>query len=409
MTNFISMSQKEPKKYEIVEQVRAKRLKQTDAARLTEVTDRTIRRWIGQVKKQGAAGLIHGSRGRASRRRVPEPERRRIAALIRSRYPDFGPTLAAEKIAEEFGIHHDPKTIRALMIAERLWTPAHDRRGAPRPVHRMWRERRSHPGELIQFDGSYHDWFEGRTGANETCLLAGIDDATGKIRHLSFALHEGVLPVMGFWTDYAGLNGLPHAIYLDRFSTYKMTQRVATENHDLKTQLERAMKTLGVELIFALSPQAKGRVERLFKTLQDRLVKELRLQQISNVHDANRFLAQKFVPAFNRRYGVAPRDPADVHRKLSVRELRDLPETLCRMETRSTQNDFTISFKGQWYQILPTPRLVIGPRDPVMIREYPDGSHSFSIRNRRIEIKSIPKRQPITHSLRMAVPLMVPA
>lgn len=409
MNNFISMSERELKKYEIVEQVRTKRLTQLEAARFFGVTDRTVRRWIGRVAHRGALGLMHRSRGRASQRRVPQMERDRLITILRSRYPDFGPTFAAEKLSEEHGIRHDAKTIRALMITEGLWTPAKDRRGAPGPVHRSWRERRSRRGALVQFDGSYHDWFEGRGGITEACLLAGIDDATGHLLHLSFVPHEGVLPVMGFWTEYAGMNGLPREIYLDRFSTYKMTQRVAVSNPDLKTQLQRAMETLGVTLIFALSPQAKGRVERLFKTLQDRLVKELRLRRISSVADANRFMRNRFVPSFNRRYGVSPRDAGDAHQRLSKKELTDLPETLCRMEVRSVQNDFTVSFQGQWYQILPTPRLVVGARDQVTVREYPDGSRSFSIRNRRLAIKPIPKRLPVRPSFSLPIPLLVPA
>lgn len=409
MHKLISMSPHELKKYEIVQQVRMKKLSQVDAARLTGVTDHTIRRWLRRVARRGAAGLIHGNRGVPSPRRISASERQRITTLIRSRYGDFAPTFAAEKLRELHGITRDPKTIRSLMIADGLWTPARDRRTAPKSVHRQWRERRAHPGELIQFDGSYHDWFEGRTGVQETCLLAAIDDATGELRHLSFAPHEGVLPVMGFWTAYARLHGLPREIYLDRFSTYKMTQRTAQENPDLKTQLQRAMATLGVHLVFALSPQAKGRVERLFKTLQDRLVKELRLRRISTVHEANRFLRDTFLPAFNRKYGIAPRKAADVHRRLSARELTELPETFCRLEMRSVQNDFTVSFQGQWYQILPTPRLAIGRRDEVAVREYPDGSRSFSIRGRRLQVKPIPKRLPAASTVRPLIPLLIPS
>ena len=214
---------------------------------------------------------------------------------------------------------------------------------------------------------------------------------------------------MGFWGHYAARHGLPQAVYLDRFSTYKMTQRAARENHDCKTQLQRAFATLGIEPIFALSPEAKGRVERLFKTLQDRLVKELRLRNLATAEAANRFLADRFLPAFNTKFRVVPRAAADYHRTLSERERRELPDTLCRMEQRSVMNDFTVSFKNQWYQILPTRGLAIRPKDAVLVREYPDGLISFSIRNKRAAASPIPKRQPLRMSANVLVRTLVPA
>jgi transposase len=266
MNTLIPMSPKEVKKLEIVRDVRAGRLSQREAAALLGVTDRAVRLWQRTYETAGARGLAHGNRGKVSPRKMPDKERSRIVKLLRTQFPDFGPTLAAEKLAEHYAIRRDAKTVRRIMVAEALWVPRRLRRGGAVPVHRHWRERRAHRGELVQFDGSYHHWFEGRGGLGEVCLLAAVDDATGELLRLAFAQHEGVLPVMGFWAAYAGTHGLPRAIYLDRFSTYKMNAHVATTNHDLKTQLQRAMDTLGVELIFALSPQAKGRVERLFKT-----------------------------------------------------------------------------------------------------------------------------------------------
>lgn len=409
MKPFIPMSAKELRSFEVIQQVVGNRLKQVEAAALLDVSDRTIRRWIKAVRAKGATGLIHGNRGKASPRRVPRKERNRIVSLVATRYPDFTPTFAAEKLAELHGVVRDPKTIRSLMIDEGLWAPRAKRNGAIRPVHREWRERRAHRGELVQFDGSYHDWFEGRGGIHEACLLAAIDDATGTILHLAFAPHEGTLPVMAFWTEYAGRNGLPKAVYLDRFSTYKMTQQTAVLNPDLKTQLERAMKTLGVDLIFALSPQAKGRVERLFKTLQDRLVKELRLRAISDVRRANQFLEQTFISSFNKKYRVEPREPADFHRQISMREFKELPEVLCRLETRRVMNDFTVSVKSQWYQLLPTPGLAIRPKDEVLVREYPDERLSFSIRNKRTVVKPIAKRTLTRSPERPRISTLVPA
>ncbi len=343
-------------------------------------------------------GLVHGNRGVASPHRIPENERGRIESLIRTKYADFGPVLAAETLAELHGIERDPTTIRDVMVAAGIWVPRAKRSGALLEVHRAWRERRARRGELIQFDGSYHLWLEDRLLGEDglplkLCLLAAIDDATGEILHAVFAPHEGTLPVMAFFVAYAALHGLPQAVYLDRFSTYKMTQKVAEENHDLKTQLQRAMKTLGAQLIFALSPQAKGRVERLFKTLQDRLIKSLRIHGIRTVAEANEHLQKIFIPKYNRKYRVQPREKTDAHRPISKKEAWNISETLCRMETRVVQNDFTVSFNSVWYQILPTRGAAIRPKDIVTIREYPSGGISFRIRGKLVETKVIDKEK----------------
>ena len=390
----ILMSDAELRKVSIAEQSRSGQLSAAEAAELAGASDRTVRRWKATIKRDGAGGLAHGNRGQASPRRVPERERARIESLVRTKYPDFSSALATEKLSELHGIDRHRTTVRAIMVGAGLWVPRAGRAGGNGPVHRSWRERRPHRGELVQGDGSYHDWFEGRGGIAEACLFAAVDDATGEILWAQFVAHEGTLPVMGFMAQYAGIHGLPAAFYLDRFSTYKMNLPDARDNPDLKTQLQRAMDTLGVALIFARSPQAKGRVERLFRTLQDRLVKEMRLRGISTAADANRFLLRTFIPAYNRKYAVAPREAADFHRALSKKDLARLPETLCRQEERTVPNDFTFSFNAQWYQILATPRLAVRPKDTVRVRSYPDGTFSFSVRDRRLEVRAIPKRRP---------------
>jgi transposase len=406
MENII-MSRKENERVKVVRDILAGRRTQIDEAERLKVTTRCVRYWIKSFEESGAEGLVHGNRGKESPRRVPKEERKKIASLIRNNYTDFGPTFASEKLSELHGIRRDPKTVRSLMIEEKIWIPG-NKTGRAAAVHRSWRERRARRGELVQFDGSYHDWFEGRGGRTESCLLAAIDDATGELLWAQFAEHEGTLPVMGFFTRYAGKHGLPASVYLDRFSTYKMTQDVAVQNPDLKTQLQRAMKTLGVDLIFALSPQAKGRVERLFKTLQDRLVKELRIRGVSSVEEANRFLERTYLASYTRKYGVEPREARDAHRPLTKRDLALLPQTLCRLETRVLQNDFTVSFETQWFQVLKTSGLAIRPKDPVVVRQFPDRSLSFTIRNKQANVKPIPKRTRLKHaSAKRCVPTLV--
>lgn len=410
------MSTKEVKKLEIVEAVRCGRFTQADAAKRLNVSDRCIRYWLEHFARAGAKGLVHGNRGQASPRKVPQKERSRIVSLISQHYSDFTPALAAEKLLEVHGINRHRTTIRSMMVEEGLWVPRLKRHGRHLVVHRQWRERRAHRGELVQFDGSYHHWFEERIlGADglplEVCLLAAIDDATGELLFAEFVQDEGTLPVMGFWNTYTSKHGLPKAVYLDRFSTYKMTQKVAQDNPDLKTQLQRACATLAVELIFALSPQAKGRVERLFKTLQDRLVKELRLRNISTLKEANIFLETNYLRTHNKKYCVQPRAHEDFHRLLSQKELHELPQTLCRLERRCVMNDFTVSFKTQWYQLLPTRGLAMRPKDEVLVREYSNRTLSFEVRGKRAEVRPITKQT--THKTRRVlkqrtVPTLVP-
>lgn len=406
------MSPKENERVKVVRDILAGRRTQISEAQRLKVTSRCIRYWMEAFEEEGATGLVHGNRGKQSPHRVSKRERNRIVALIQKHYHDFGPTFASEKLSELHGIQRDPKTIRSIMIEEKIWVPGR-RTGRGVAVHRSWRERRSRRGELVQFDGSYHCWFEERLlGFDglplEVCLLAAIDDATGALLWAKFVEHEGTLPVMGFFTEYAAHHGLPASLYLDRFSTYKMTQDVAVQNPDLKTQLQRAMKTLGVELIFALSPQAKGRVERLFKTLQDRLVKELRIQGISCVEEANRFLDKTFIASYTRKYGVESKETQDAHRPLSKREVSLLPQTLCRMETRVLQNDFTVSFESQWFQVLKTVGLAIRPKDPVVVRQFPDGSIMLFIRNKLANTQLIHKRTRLGRvSLKRPVPTLV--
>ena len=292
------------------------------------------------------------------------------------------------------------------MLKEKIWTPKRKKNNFTTP-HRAWRLRRANYGELVQFDGSYEHWFENRNGTAEVCLLAAIDDATGKIDHAKFDESEGVFPVFAFWQEYLMNTGKPASIYLDKFSTYKMTQKVAIENHDLKTQFQRALTELRIEPIFANSPQAKGRVERLFKTLQDRLIKELRLNNISDLKTANHFLTKAFLPKYNKKYTVAPRNPANLHKTLAEKEKNNLESILSRQTFRSVQNDFTISFNNQWYQLLPNQPVTICKRDQIIVEERTDQTIHFRLRNKFLNIKPIPKR--IEYTTRTKQPWVIAA
>lgn len=383
------MSAKEIDKFQVIKKLIGKHIDGTKAAELLHLTTRQIRRLKSKVKQSGAKGLIHGNRGRKSHNQINEKEKKKIIGLLHKHYHDFKPTLANEKLSENHGITRDPKTIRQIMIDEGLWKP---RTKKKQSEHRQWRERKSCYGEMIQFDGSYEHWFEDRNDTGEVCLLAAIDDAAGRVVSLRFAEHEGVFPVFGFWQDYLIKNGQPRSIYLDKFSTYNLNHQLAKENDDTLTQFERAASELRIELIKANSPQAKGRVERLFNTLQDRLIKELRLQNISTVNEANIFLEKTFIPKFNAKFSVEPRNKTDLHKKLNQKEINRLPGIFSRQTKRTVLNDFTFSFKNQWYQLTKEQPATICKKDAVIVEERLDKTIHVRLRGKYLNYFLLPHR-----------------
>jgi len=389
MTPLTTMSQKELDRFGIICRLIKREMNGTEAAKLLCLSVRQIKRLKIRVKENGPAGLVHRQRNKPSNRRLPQSKRSRIIKLLRKHYYDFGPTLAEEKLRENHHFVHDPKTIRQIMIDEGLWQPRKKKNGEE---HRSWRERKANYGEMIQFDGSYEHWLEDRGGTGEVCLLAAIDDATGQIIEAKFDQDEGVFPVFGFWRQYLEKHGKPRNIYLDKFSTYQMRQKVALENHDLKTQFQRALNELKIEPIFANSPQAKGRVERLFNTLQDRLVKEMRLLNLTSIEEANLFLKKVFIPQFNIRFSVQPRNEINLHAPLTVKEQNGLIGVLSRQTKRTVQNDFTVSFKNQWYQLIKEQPATVCKKDEVIIEERLDDSNHIRLRGKYLNYRLLPVR-----------------
>jgi hypothetical protein len=348
---------------------------------------RQVRRIKKRVKEEGAKGVLHRSKGKQSNRKMPEELRSRIVSIIREKYPDFKPTFASEKLRENHGIEITSESLRRIMIKEKLWKPKPRKKPKDR---RTWRPRKENPGEMQQYDGSYHKWFEDR--GPETCLLLSVDDANGEITHAKFDEHEGVLPTFRFWKEYAEKNGLPVSVYLDKFSTYKINHPSAEDNNGLMTQFQRAMGDLGVKTISAHSPQAKGRVERMFGTLQDRLIKELRLRNISTVPEANRFLEEEFVPEYNRRFAVVPEKKTDLHRPLSKEMKKRLPHIFSVQQERKVQNDFTILFKGRFFQLEETQPTTVYKKDTVTVEEHLDDSLHISFKDHILNYRELPRR-----------------
>lgn len=386
---FLYMSNQDIKRYDIIKRLLYAEINGSKAARLLSLSIRQTKRLKARVRQQGARGLIHLNRGRPSHNRLPDSRRALIVDFVSQHYSDFGPTLAAEKLSERHGLTHDPKTIEAVMIEAGVWVRRPKRK---QEQHRAWRQRRSALGELVQFDGSYERWFEERGG--QLCLLAAIDDATGKIMHAGLVEHEGVFPVFAFWEEYIRRHGKPMAIYLDKFSTYRMNQRVAIENHDLLTQFQRAMAELQIETIPAHSPQAKGRVERLFGTLQDRLIKEFRLEDISDIESANKFLSEKFISIFNAKFAVAPCSERNLHHPLSTKEAKRLSAILSRQSERTVHNDYTVSFGNQWYQLLKDQPVTVCRQDKITVEERQGGAVHLRLRGKYLHYRLLPARPP---------------
>ena len=385
---LLTMSNKEITRHEVIKRLIRGDINGTKASELINLSVRQTRRLKKRVKEKGVQALIHGNRGKQSNRRLSDKEKERIIKLLHKHYHDFWPTHASEKLSEIHGIVRDPKTIRRIMIKEGLWKP----KKSKRKEHREWRLRRSHYGEMQQFDGSYHLWFENRLEGKQ-CLLLAVDDATSSITKAKFDEHEGVFPVFDFWLEYFENKGKPMSIYMDRFSTYSMNQKLAKENPDTLTQFQRAMKELRVEPILAKSAEAKGRVETMFGTLQNRLVKEMRLKHINTVKQANKYLEKEFIPWYNQKYSIEPRAKANLHNDLTNKELKNLNSIFSRHETRVVQNDFTVSHKTKWFQLIKQQPITIQKRDKVIVEEYRDGLIKIRLRGKYLNHLEISKGQ----------------
>ncbi len=378
----VMMSGKELQRVHVIRQVLEKQVTQRDAAVCLGLSDRQIRRLSKRMKQEGDQGLVHRGSGKPSNRRIPEKRKAKALQLYEQQYGDFGPTLAAEKLAERDGILLSDETLRLWLRARGI--DHFTRRKRP---HRMWRARKAHVGELIQLDGSHHDWVEGRGPA---CVLrAYIDDASSRV-FAWFYDYEGTIQAMDSFQRYVRRYGLPLAVYTDKPTTYRSPAEPTVEDQLAGTkpqsQFGRALSEVGVDMIVAHSPQAKGRVERLFKTLQDRLIKELRLAGIATVEDANRFV-EGYLQLYNRRFTVPPAQAADLHRPAPTSQ--ELGRSLCRKTTRCLRKDFTIAHAGQLYQIHDTIRAT-----QVQVEEPLDGTLRITYQGRALGFQAIAARCP---------------
>lgn len=380
------MSAKERVRLEAFGRVKRKELTVIQAAEVTGLSLRQARRVWKRFRAgaDGAAGLVHRLRGRPGNRRLPEDVRQRAVKIHQEEYPDFGPTLACEKLAAEHDLTISPDTLVALLKERGLWV-----RKRRRGKHRQRRERRSCFGSMVQMDGSHHDWFEGR--AAKCVLMVLIDDATNRTyaRFYPAETTEAAFDAFGRWVER---HGIPRSVYVDRHSIYR------DEDHpDKPTQFGRAMKELSVELICAHSPQAKGRVERRHAVFQDRLVKEMRLRKISSIEQANALLDKQFLEDLNRRYAIGPKKQQDLHRqvddKTNLAEGKpSAVEVLCVREERVVGRDWCLRWRNRWLQVGKEHEGLGLAGKRVLVRQLPGGGLIVEHKGQRLTCRELGRR-----------------
>jgi hypothetical protein len=392
--DMIMLRQRELRRLHVIEKVLEGAIKQVEGSEILCLSCRQIRRIVKRIRSEGEKGVIHKSRGRPSNRRIPDRVKDKVINLYRLKYKGFGPTLASEKLLERDGVRINDETLRTWLIGAGDWEKARKRKG-----HRQWRERKHHCGEMVQMDGSHHNWFEDR---GPGCVLMGyIDDATGDVFGRFYG-YEGTMPAMDSFKGYIKKRGLPLSVYLDKYKTYKSTAKPSIQDElndeGPLSDFERALKELGVEVVHANSPQAKGRIERLFGTLQDRLVKEMRLRGISTLEEGNQFL-EAYLPLYNRRFCVSPKGKDNLHRSLG--KGLDLDAILCKKTERTLRNDFTVAHNNKLYQVEEAIQA-----SKVMVQDRMDGSIRIYYKGRALRFREITerplreKKQPVVVRMR---------
>ena len=398
------MSQKERDRLKVLGEVEQGQLTQKQGAGQLGLSERWVRKLQGRVRQEGDAGIVHRLRGRPSNRKLPRAWCARVVKAVQVAYADFGPTLAAEYLAKREGIKISKEALRKLLIAAGVWK-AHPRQ--VKAAH-VWRPRRSCRGELVQWDTSVHDWLEGR--GPERYLIAMIDDASNRL-HARFVRHDSTEENLRMLKTYLERWGRPLAFYTDRAGLFQVNRAPQVDEQlrgqSALTQIGRALEELGIEWIPAYSPQAKGRVERCFGTLQDRLVKGLRLAGADTMEQANAYLEREFLPEWEQRFTVEPANPTEAHRPLG--KTQDLAAILSVVEERVVSHDYTLHYQGKIYQIART-NLGGGMRGAkVRVEKRLDGTVAVRFRNRYrtvslCEPQAKPKIAPVRARARKVSP-----
>lgn len=385
MVGDVKMSMKEADRYAVVQQVLGRTMRQADAALWLDISVRQVKRLARAVRSAGAAGVVSKRRGVPSNRRIAQSVRDQFVGIVREQYADFGPSLAAEYLRAHHGYTHSAETLRGWMIATGLWRA---KRAKARRIHSP-RQRRARLGELVQIDGSPHAWFEDR--APKCCLIAFIDDATGRLLSARFYPVESTTAYLDSLQRYVSSHGRPVALYSDRHSIFT--------KHDPEdptpTQFERAVGELNIESILAYTPQAKGRVERLFQTLQDRLVKAVRLAGISSIDAANAWLPG-YVAQHNARFAQPAAEPSDAHRGFDAAPL-ELARICAHHYERVLSKTLTCQFKGRMLVIITeahSPRYGLRNQRVTLI-EHLDGTLELLCKDESLPFKGFARHEQL--------------
>ena len=379
--DLLMMKPYEITRLHLIHQALERKISQRQAAEIAGLSSRQMRRLMKRIRHEGDRGILHRQRGRPSNRRIAEGVKQKVLRLYQQHYGDFGPTLASEKLRERHRVTVHAETLRLWLCQAQL--PYRRRKARP---HRQWRPRRSCFGTMVQMDGSEHDWLEGR--GPKLVLMGVIDDATNTVA-ARFYDQEGTLPALDSFRRWVQRYGIPASVYLDKHTTYRSPRPPSLEEQlqgleRSQSQFQRAMSELGVEVIHAHSPAAKGRIERLFGTFQDRLIKEMRLAQVTSLAAANRFL-EHYLPLYNQRFRVEPAQATDLHRRLP-RQL-DLDGVLCIKMQRRLNADSTVVHQGKIYLV--EQRL---QAQSVTVEQRLDGSLHLRHRGRSLGYRELPAR-----------------
>ena len=385
-TGTLNMSSKELNRLEILGRVLERRLTQVRAAEQLGLGVRQVERLCRKLRIEGPSGLVSKKRGRVSNRRLPSKLRERAVGLVQSCYSDFGPTLAAEKLRERHDVIVSVETLRRWMIDEELWVPRSQR---DRRVYQP-RHRRSCIGELIQIDGCDHAWFEDR--GPKCTLLVYVDDATSQLIEIRFVASESTFDYFASTKSYLDRHGKPVALYSDRASIFRVTGSGMRKDGG-STQLSRALSELNIDIVCANTPQAKGRVERAHLTLQDRLVKELRLRGISTPEAANAY-APEFMAGYNERFGKQPMSDHNAHRP--VRDDEDLALIFTWQEDRKISKALTLHYRRGIYLIEPGPETLELRGQRCRVHAYADGHIEFRHGGRSLPFRAFDERRRVT-------------
>lgn len=385
---WVVMSERELNRVEVIAQVVRGKLSNASAGNLLDLSVRQISRLVTRYRNEGASGLRHRARGKRPNNQISDAKREYAQLVISEYYSDFGPTLAAEKLEEHHGLKVSRETVRKWMIEAGIWLNKAQRRTLHQPRHR-----REAYGELIQIDGSDHRWFEER--GDPCTLLVFVDDATSKLMQLQFVPSESAFSYFSALEQYLGKHGRPVAFYSDKHSVFKVANTEAKGGAGM-TQFGRALSELNIEILCANSSQAKGRVERANRTLQDRLVKELRLAGISDMETGNAFL-EGFIERFNARFAKVPARPDNLHRALNVEPDR-LADILCWREKRYVTQQLTVSYNRKMFILEPNDLSKKLPGKYVDTYLFADGGMQLRWQGMVLPHKVFDKEQRVTHA-----------